>query len=112
MTKLDPYHFVLYSSMQRNSLQPASEINRLNCLLLAIPFTFKSSNTIIDLVFAKLVVVLCKKSLRMFRFFLCRRASLSADFFRLLDPITLRLCCRDAFFKRCKLLANGFGEII
>src|ERR1700692_10203 len=110
MIKCEPYHLVLYSSMHRNSLHPASEICLLSLLFFNISFTSKSSNTITDLVFASLVVSLCKKSLRMFLFFLCKRASLRADFLRLFDPFTFRLCHLDAFLSRFKLLAIGLGE--
>lgn len=64
---------------------------------------------ITDLVFASSVENLCRKSLRMLRILLWRRASLRADFLRLFDPLTLRLCCFDKRFKRLVFLSNGFG---
>ena len=81
-------------------------------LFVSIFFTSKSSTTITDLVFASLVVSLCKKSLRIFRFVLCKRANFTADFFLLLDPYTFRLCFFDARLRRFRLLSKGFGAYI
>lgn len=87
---LDPYHPVLYPNCLRNSPHPASMIFCERQWFLIMPSTFKSSITIIDLVFANLVVNWCRKSLRTLATLAWIFAIFWANFLLFLDPFCLR----------------------
>src|SRR5436853_6137558 len=66
LTNLDPYQGVLYSSCRTNCDHETSAIDLAKQWFFIIACTDKSSTTMTDLVFASIVVALCRQSLRAF----------------------------------------------
>lgn len=108
-TTRQSYHLALYSNCRRNSNKPNSAMLRAKHLFFIIPDTFKSSIPTTDLVFVKVVVILCNVSFLMLPILRCSRPTQSAALRRFLLPFTFRLTdfwSRANFFNRIR---SGFG---
>ncbi len=112
-TRSRPYQSALYSSMDRSSVQLASEMARARVRFLSMFRTVRSSITIVWFSRTSRVVSLCRKSLRRSAIFAYTRPTLSRAFARFApSPLALRERYRCALARRSRSLRSCRGLVI
>src|SRR5437016_2616714 len=114
VTRVEPYHRVLYRSCLEISPQAASAMARARWWFPIIFLTSRSSTTITGLVFASIVVNFWMASRRVFATLMLRRASASLAFLRFDEPfrLRLRLRCRCLSFLSYLRSTRGFSSTV